>query len=177
MKVFSKDEYQENDLMTETQDSIFFLPPARKTGYPSTLCCRKQPVWLAALFPLLRCSIRGTGWVCDSGAGWAGSAVPKPCPVRGGEIWLCVLAAPCRDKSPRRSSVRVSLWSLRSWGLLSWAIAYLVIRQFFSPRKALERVLFLTSARSPGTCPWLPQSMFSVFIKTYWSQESLWDWF
>lgn len=162
-------------LKHRTQYSFYHLQ--EKTATPAPFAVGSSPFGLQ---PSSRSCVAPSAERAGSAtraAGWAGSAVPKPCPGCGGEIWLCVLAALCRDKSPRRSPVRVSLWSLRSWGLLSWATAYLVIRQFFSPRKALERVLFLTSARSPGTCPWLPQSMFSVFIKTYWSQESLRDWF
>lgn len=52
-----------------------------------------------------------------------------------------------------------------------------MICQFFPARKVLEHVQFITLAWSPGTCPWLLLYMFSVFIKTYWSWESLWDWF
>lgn len=52
-----------------------------------------------------------------------------------------------------------------------------MICQFFPARKVLEQVQFITLAWSPGTCPWLLLCMFSVFIKTYWSWESLWDWF
>lgn len=145
-----------------------FYPLRDKQAAPGPFTVGSSPFDLQLLsVPTLlsqRVWLRGLG--CS--VNWE---LPKPSSSVGGRSgivsWLCFAVISHCAGHP----------SLRSCGCLSWATACLVICQFFPARKVLEQVQFITLAWSPGTCPWLLLYMFSVFVKTYWSWESLWDWF
>lgn len=152
-------------LMNETNDYSFY-PLRDKQAVPGPFTVGSIPLNLQSLSVHTLLSQRD--WLCGLGCSINWELLKLP--FCGRQIWHCVLAVLCFGKSPRGSPI---LWSLTSCGCLSC----LVICQFFPARKVLEQVQFITLAWSPGTCPWLLLCMFSVFVKTYWSWESLWDWF